>query len=244
MERSQDGMTESGTQPLLEARGIMKEYGGETILAGCDLAVNPGDVVAVVGASGEGKSTLLSILGLLLTPSAGQVLVEGQETGAWRDRELSALRARSFGFVFQHTQLIGSLRAIDNVLVPACFGGADMAAAARRAEDLTTRFGLLNRVSHYPHQLSVGQKRRVALARALVLSPRLVIADEPTNDLDEVTAGTVVDSLLDFADGSHAVLCATHDLQLARRAGRVLRLADGRLTEIAPEDVKEVRRAC
>lgn len=244
MERSRDRLTEAGTLPLLEARGIMKEYDGETILAGCDLAVNSGDVVAVVGASGEGKSTLLSILGLLLTPSAGQVLVEGQETSGWNDRDLSALRARSFGFLFQHTQLIGSLRAIDNVLVPACFGGADMGKAAVRAEDLTAHFGLLNRVNHYPHQLSVGQKRRVALARALVLAPRLVIADEPTNDLDEVTAGAVVDSLLGFADASHAVLCATHDLDLARRAGRVLRLADGRLTEIAPEDVKEVGRAC
>lgn len=234
----------AGDAPVLEARGIMKEYDGETILAGCDLALRPGEVVAVVGASGEGKSTLLSILGLLLTPSAGQVLVDGRDATGLDDAELSALRARTFGFVFQHTHLIGSLRAIDNVLVPACFGRADMAGAAMRAAELVERFGLLTRANHFPHQLSVGQKRRVALARALVLAPRLVVADEPTNDLDDATADTVADALLRFADEGHAVLCATHDAALARRATRVLRLEGGLTSEIAPDEVREARRAC
>ncbi len=202
-------------------------------------------MVALVGASGERKSTQLSDLGLQLLPSAGRVLVEGGEAAAGLpDRELSALRSRTFGFVFQHAQLVGSLRAIDNVLVPACFGHADLDAAAARAAELVERLGLLHRVNHYPHQLSVGQKRRVALARALVLEPTLVVADEPTNDLDEATANVVEDTLFSYADASHAVLCATHDLELARQATRVLRLADGRLEEIDPKEVKEVRRAC
>lgn len=244
MVEMQDAAMRTDGIPLLEVRGIMKEYDGETILAGCDLAVNPGDTVVVVGASGEGKSTLLSIAGLLLTPSAGRVLVDGREATGLTDRELSNLRARSFGFVFQHTQLIGSLRTIDNVLVPACFGGADLGAASERAAGLIKRFGLMNRVNHYPHQLSVGQKRRAAMARALVLSPQVVIADEPTNDLDEATAEIVTDTLLGFANDSHAVLCATHDLELARRASRVLRLSDGHLVEITPEEVEEAGMAC
>ncbi len=215
--------------PVVEVRGVMKEYDGETVLAGCDLALAPGEFTAIVGASGCGKSTLMSIAGLLLTPSAGTVIVEGRSTAGLGDAELSALRADAFGFVFQHTQLIGSLRAIDNVLVPACFGGADMAAAAERAAVLVNRFGLAKRVNHFPHQLSVGQKRRVALARALVLEPRAVLADEPTNDLDEQTADEVARTLEEFADEGHAVLCVTHDRALAERAHRVLRLEDGRL---------------
>lgn len=231
-------------QPLLEARGIMKEYAGETVLAGCDLSIRPGDAVAVIGASGEGKSTLLSILGLLLSPSAGRVLVAGSDALAVTERELSVLRSRAFGFMFQHTQLIGSLRAFENVLVPASFGGADRRAAAERAVRLVEQLGIANRTNHYPHQLSVGQKRRVALARALVLEPMVVIADEPTNDLDEATAAVVEKTLLEYADGSHGVVYATHDRELASRASRVMLLADGRLRELAPDEVKEARRAC
>lgn len=219
--------------PVVEVRGVMKEYDGEMILSGCDLALRPGEFTAIVGASGCGKSTLMSIAGLLLTPSAGSVLVEGVPVDGLSDAELSALRARTFGLVFQHTQLIGSLRAVDNVLVPACFGGADMAEAASRAAVLIERFGLTARANHFPHQLSVGQKRRVALARALVLGPKAILADEPTNDLDEETAGEVAQTLAEFAAEGHAVLCVTHDRRLAGRAQRVLRLEGGRLHEEA-----------
>ena len=220
--------------PVLELRGIMKEYEGETILAGCDLSLYPGDFTVVVGASGCGKSTLLSIAGLLMTPSAGTVMVEGGEASSLPDGAASTERARAFGFVFQHTQLIGSLRAVDNVLVPACFGAWDMRAATERAVTLIKRFGLERRAQHFPHQLSVGQKRRVALARALVLDPLCVIADEPTNDLDVATADEVAATLEEFAQEGHAVLCATHDMALARRAKRALRLEDGTLSEIDP----------
>lgn len=231
---------------LLEACGIMKEYDGETVLAGCNLQVRPGEVVALVGPSGAGKSTLLSIMGLLLAPSAGKVLVGGVSTEDMKDAEVSALRARSFGFVFQHTQLIGSLRAIDNMLVSACFGRSDMEAAASRVAALVKRFGLENRVNHFPHQLSVGQKRRVALVRALSLDPAVLMADEPTNDLDGAARAEVADALEEFAASreGRAVVCVTHDVALARRATRVVRLEDGRLVEISPQDIKEVGRAC
>lgn len=217
--------------PILELSGIMKEYDGETVLAGCDLQLRPGDFAAVVGESGCGKSTLLSVAGLLLTPSAGSVFVEGADMADASDAEASAERARAFGFVFQHTQLIGSLRAIDNVLVPACFGGANMEAAAARAAEVVERLGIAHRANHFPHQLSVGQKRRVALARALVLDPLAIIADEPTNDLDEPNADAVAAVLREYAQAGHAVLVATHDARLAAAADRVLRLESGRLVE-------------
>ncbi|WP_417118948.1 ABC transporter ATP-binding protein [Olsenella phocaeensis] len=229
---------------LLRLRKVMKEYDGETILAGCDLDVGAGESVAVVGASGEGKSTLLSIAGLLLTPSAGTVLVDGTDASRLSDQGLSALRARAFGFVFQHTQLVGSLRAIDNILVPACFGGADMAAAAERAAALIELLGLSHRANHFPHQLSVGQKRRVALARAMVLSPLAIVADEPTNDLDSASAGIVEEALLGYADEGHAVLVATHDMALARSASRAVRLRDGRLAPAGDAELEEGARRC
>lgn len=229
---------------LVEASGLMKEYDGEVILSDCNVVVNPGDAIALIGASGEGKSTLLSLLGLLLTPSAGRLTVQGQDIATMSDSDMSQLRAASFGFMFQHTQLVGSLRARENVLVPACFSDIDKDTVASRADELMTRFGLDRRLHHFPHQLSVGQKRRVALARALVLSPTVLVADEPTNDLDDASARTVVDALLRYPDGMHAVIFATHDGELARAATRVLRIERGRVEEISSDEVKGVRQAC
>lgn len=229
------------TQPLVEARGVMKEYGGETVLAGCDLSIHAGQSVALMGVSGEGKSTLLSILGLLLSPSAGRLAVAGRDITGMGDGDLSRLRAATFGFVFQHTQLIGSLRAVDNILVPACFGGADIEAATARAAHLIKRFGLVHRTQHFPHQLSVGQKRRVALARALVLAPSVLVADEPTNDLDEGTAAVVADTLLGYPDEHHAVIYVTHDPVLAGRADLILRLDDGVLSPLAGDNKAYVK---
>ena len=214
---------------FVQLKRVMKEYDGETVLAGCSLALGPGDFVAITGPSGAGKSTLLSILGLLLAPDGGAVVVDGRNALDLRDGDLSLLRQRTFGFVFQHTQLVGSLRTIDNVLVPACFGGADIRVAAERAADLMTRLGLVERAQHFPHQLSVGQKRRVALARAMVMQPAVIVADEPTNDLDVATADAVMRVLAEYAEQGNAVVCATHDMNLAARAGRVLHLEDGTL---------------
>ena len=219
-------------EEFVEARAVMKEYAGETVLAGCSLTLGAGDFACVTGPSGAGKSTLLSIIGLLMRPDGGAVVADGRNCLDMADAEASALRSRLFGFVFQHNQLVGSLRAIDNVLVPACFGGHDVGAAAVRGAGLIERFGLASRANHFPHQLSVGQKRRVALARAMVLEPDVLIADEPTNDLDSEAAEVVMDALGEYAQAGHAVLCATHDERLAERAARVWHLDGGFLDEV------------
>lgn len=216
---------------FIEARRVMKEYGGETVLAGCSLALAPGDFTCVTGPSGAGKSTMLSIMGLLMEPDGGTVVASGRDCLDMGDSELSELRSRLFGFVFQHNQLVGSLRAFDNVVVPACFAGNDREQAEARARELVERFGLGSRANHFPHQLSVGQKRRVALVRALVLQPSVIVADEPTNDLDAESAEIVMEALTHHAESGGAVICATHDGKLAARAKTVLRLHDGLLEE-------------
>jgi ABC-type lipoprotein export system ATPase subunit len=223
---------------LLVCDNVSKTYDGLPVLAGIDMTVHPGESVALVGASGEGKSTLLSILGLLLAPTAGCVVVDGVRSDELDDKALSALRAEAFGFVFQHNQLIGSLRALDNVLVPSCF--AYQGDCQARALQLMDRFDLSDRLYHYPHQLSVGQKRRVALARALLLSPRMLIADEPTNDLDPITGNAVIRELLAFPDENHAVIYATHDMDMARRADRVVHLHDGKAESITHADLSRI----
>jgi ABC-type lipoprotein export system ATPase subunit len=223
---------------LLECDKVSKTYDGQTVLVRIDMQVNAGESVALVGASGEGKSTLLSIAGLLLAPSAGRVTVDGKGIERLNDVELSALRAQAFGFVFQHNQLIGSLRALDNVLVPSCF--AYQGDCQKRALALMKEFGLEDRLWHYPHQLSVGQKRRVALARAMLLSPKIIIADEPTNDLDPVTGRVVINELLNYPDKKHAVIYATHDMAMARRADRILHLHNGKIEQISEDQLAHV----
>ena len=180
--------------------------------------------LAFVSPSGSGKSTLLSMLGLLLSSTTGTVVVDGQDSDALGDKELSRLRRETFGFVFQHTQLVGSLRAVENVMAPANFAGKLPFDARERAEQLLGGLGLADRLMHYPYQLSIGQKRRVSVARALLLDPPIVIADEPTNDLDADSSSSVADTLFERAANGGILLFATHDRELASRASRVMHL--------------------
>ena len=209
-----------------------------------NLTVERGESVAVVAPSGAGKSTLLSIAGLLLQPSKGSVFVDGENMTDATDDVRSAMRAGTIGLLFQHTQLIGSLRAIENVMLPADFAqpkqrddasdssfqisssNGTYADVETRAEQMLEAFGLTDKMYHYPYQLSVGQKRRIATARALILNPALIIADEPTNDLDPKNAKIVVDALFKrVGEGSAGMLVATHDAELAKRADRTFELA-------------------
>ena len=212
---------------ILEVQGITKSFDGAEIIRPTSFAADAGDTIAFVSPSGSGKSTMLSMAGLLLTPDAGTIRVEGgTDVSTLDDHALSRLRQRLFGFVFQSTQLVGSLRAIENVTAPAGFAGKLDFDPRERAAELLERFGLEERMFHYPHQLSVGQKRRVAVARAMLLSPKVIIADEPTNDLDEESAASVTEALFDYAAAGNVLLYATHDAQLAERARVLMKMRD------------------
>lgn len=215
---------------LIEANGVTKSYGEDTILRDVSLKVVAGESLAITGPSGSGKSTLMSMLGLLLQPSGGEVRFKGQRVSDLSDDDRSRLRNRSYGFVFQNPQLIGSLSVLDNVLVPARL--ARRRGLETAAKGALESLGLGHRLKHLPHQLSIGQKRRVAIARALLLEPAVLFADEPTNDLDRELATQIGDYLLDLPKRGSALVLVTHDAGLAGRADRAVRVAEGRVGEI------------
>lgn len=211
---------------LLEINQVSKAFGDTPVIEGTSIAINPGDTIALTSPSGSGKSTMLAMAGLLLKPDSGSILANGEVNALdLPDKELSELRQSLIGFVFQSTQLVGSLRAIENVTAPASFiKGKLPFEPEARARDLLERFGLADRMYHYPHQLSVGQKRRVAVARAMLLKPRVLIADEPTNDLDTTSAEEVSNALFEYAEKGNALLYATHIPSLAARAKTTMTL--------------------
>ena len=220
------------SEPVLEARGIVKAYGGAAgaieVLRGLDLAVVPGEAVAVVGDSGVGKSTLLHVLGGLDRPQAGTLRFRGGDVFAGDVRALAAYRNRHVGFVFQFHHLLPELTAIENVLMPFRIGRRD--GGEREARALLSRLGLADRVDHVPGALSGGEQQRVAIARAIAPGPAVVLADEPTGNLDPRTGGATF-ALLRELQGDHdfALVVATHSGRLASSCDRVLRLEDGRL---------------
>jgi putative ABC transport system ATP-binding protein len=223
---------------LYTVDGVAKFFqrGGTTIRAldGVELEIEPGEFVALEGPSGSGKTTLLQLLGALDRPSAGRVLFEGSDLATMSDGALAELRLRSFGFVFQQFNLIPTLTAVENV-------EAKLAPVARHDPGLRTRalalleeVGLLDRADHLPAQLSGGEQQRVAIARALSVEPRVVLADEPTGNLDSSTGADVVDLLAGLAaEHGATVIVATHDAELAGRAPRRLGMRDGRLLTAA-----------
>lgn len=213
---------------LLKVSNVSKAFDGNSIIENTSFEVNQGDTIALTSPSGSGKSTMLAMAGLLMTPDSGSILVNGDvDASTLPDKQLSKLRRELLGFVFQSTQLIGSLRAIENVIAPSDFATGKLPFDAKeRAAELLERFGLADRMYHYPHQLSVGQKRRVAVARAMLLKPRIIIADEPTNDLDEESAKEVADALFEYAEQGNALLYATHVPALASRAKTIMTLQD------------------
>jgi putative ABC transport system ATP-binding protein len=199
-------------------------------LRGVDLAVEKGEVVAIVGASGSGKSTLLHILGGLDAPTGGRVYLEGEEITSLSEDELAELRARKIGFVFQFHNLLPTLTALENVELPMVFAGIKPRERRRRARELLHQVGLEDRLNHTPLQLSGGQQQRVAIARALANSPKMVLADEPTGELDSANSLRVMQTFLELRE-EHGVtvLLATHDFEIAKLADRIVKLKDGRI---------------
>jgi putative ABC transport system ATP-binding protein len=217
---------------VLSARGIGKTVkSGDSdlvILREIDLAVTPGEAVAVVGASGSGKSTLLAILAGLDTPSAGRVEIEGRDLFALDEDQRAELRGRSVGFVFQSFQLLASLTALENVMLPLELSGRED--AEQLAGEMLARVGLAERLQHYPKHLSGGEQQRVALARAFVVRPKLLFADEPTGSLDAESGAAVIRLLFEMnREYGTTLVLVTHDEQLASKCPRVVRLAAGRI---------------
>jgi lipoprotein-releasing system ATP-binding protein len=219
---------------LIEARGLVKSYrtaaGLVSVLEGVDLDVAGGEMVAIVGASGVGKSTLLHVLGTLDRPDAGELRVAGEDVLALPEARRCEFRNRTLGFVFQFHHLLPEFSAVENVAMPLLIGGARVEGARRRALDLLEEVGLSGRADHRPGALSGGEQQRVAVARALAAGPRALLADEPTGDLDRETGRRLHETLrgLSRARGL-TVLVVTHNEELARACDRVLRLAGGRL---------------
>jgi lipoprotein-releasing system ATP-binding protein len=204
------------------------------VLSGLDLDVEPGERVAIVGESGVGKSTLLHLLGALDQPSGGRLLFDGDDVFARREAELAHFRNREIGFVFQFHHLLGDFTALENVMLPSLIGGQAAGTTRARASELLARVGLKDRLAHRPGQLSGGEQQRVAVARALAQRPRLLLADEPTGNLDPATGEEVQQLLLELNHEHGATLVvATHNDRLAGAMGRTLRLAGGQLHEVA-----------
>ena len=223
------------TPPVIQMNGIVKRYyeGKENeleILHGIDLTVHQGDFVAIVGESGSGKSTLMNIIGALDKPTAGTYLLDGTNVQAMTDSQLSVIRNKKIGFVFQNFNLIGRTSALKNVELPMLYAHVPPRQRTQRARELLAAVGMADRADHQPNELSGGQKQRVAIARAMANAPSLLLADEPTGALDSATSRTVMDIFhrLNRRQGKTIVLI-THSQQLAEECPRILTLIDGRI---------------
>jgi len=224
--------------PALELRSVRKVFrqGGVelTVLNGIDLRLDPGEIVALVGPSGAGKSTMLHVAGLLERPDGGSVLIEGRDCGGLSDEHRTLLRRRALGFVYQFHHLLPEFSALENVMLPQMIAGVARREARDKAAALLERVGLTTRLSHRPARLSGGEQQRVALVRALANDPKILLADEPTGNLDHTTATSVMAILIEVVRASGlAALIATHNLELAARLDRIVALEDGRLRATA-----------
>lgn len=216
---------------VIEIRGIIRDFqlGQETVhvLKGIDLDIETGEYVAIMGPSGSGKSTLMNLLGCLDTPTGGSYVLNGKDVSQMTDDELAEIRNKEIGFVFQTFNLLPRTTALDNVALPMVYAGASKKERTARAEEVLKDVGLADRMDHRPNQLSGGQRQRVAVGRALVNKPSIILADEPTGNLDSKTSLEILQLFDDIHQAGNTVIMVTHEEDVAERAHRIIRLRDG-----------------
>ncbi len=229
------------SQALLELKGIAKKYtiGTENVnaLRSIDLSIFKGEYVALMGPSGSGKSTLMNIIGCLDTPSAGTYYLNGNEVSTMSDNDLAEIRNKEIGFIFQTFNLVPRSNALDNVALPLVYAGISKADRNERATKALTDVGLQDRMTHKPNELSGGQRQRVAVARALVNNPSIILADEPTGNLDSKTSEEIMNLFEDIHKNGNTIIVVTHEEDIARHAHRIVRIKDGMIESDMQNDV-------
>ena len=213
---------------MIQTEQIFKSFGPLTVLKGIDLSIKPGEIVSIVGPSGAGKTTLLQIIGTLDSPDSGKLTINGVETSKLKEKELAAFRNRNIGFVFQFHQLLPEFTALENVMIPALIGKVKAGDAEKKAKEMLDFLKLSDRLTHMPAELSGGEKQRVAVARALINHPSVILADEPSGSLDSHNKGELHQLFFELRkEFNQTFVIVTHDEQLAANTDRVIHLIDG-----------------